>query len=150
MPIRAFLDGHKFDGETIRLMGIAFETALWSLGTIPGIDDPLRAALAHKIIGLAKAGERDPERLCEAALKVVRPPDPPGGIPPPSSCPKAAQRPKANRPRSRNCWAQARRPRLAASCPEDMQRLARSRRGSCASRTLAHQIEAQREVGSLT
>jgi hypothetical protein len=24
------LDGHKFDGETIRLMGIAFEMALWS------------------------------------------------------------------------------------------------------------------------
>jgi hypothetical protein len=28
MPIRAYLDGHKFDGETIRQMGIAFETAL--------------------------------------------------------------------------------------------------------------------------
>jgi hypothetical protein len=31
MPIRAYLDGHKFDGETIRLMGIAFEMALASL-----------------------------------------------------------------------------------------------------------------------
>ena len=28
MPIRRFLGGHKFDGETIRLMGIAFEMAL--------------------------------------------------------------------------------------------------------------------------
>jgi hypothetical protein len=66
MPIRAFLDGQKFDGETIRLMGIAFEMALWSLGNIriPGFDDPLRAALAHTIIALAEAGERDPERLC--------------------------------------------------------------------------------------
>jgi hypothetical protein len=33
MPIRACLDGHKkFDDETIRRMGIAFETALALLG----------------------------------------------------------------------------------------------------------------------
>jgi hypothetical protein len=60
MPIRAWLDGHKFDGETIRLMGIAFEMALWSLDPIPGIDDPTRAALAHEIIALAQTGERVP------------------------------------------------------------------------------------------
>jgi hypothetical protein len=30
---------------------------------------PLREALARKIIELAKAGERDPERLCEGALR---------------------------------------------------------------------------------
>jgi hypothetical protein len=91
MPIRAWLNGHHFAGETIRLMGIAFEMALWSLDPIPGIDTPLRAALAHKIIALAQAGERDPERLCEAALKAVRPSDPPGGIPPPSSWPEGGQ-----------------------------------------------------------
>jgi hypothetical protein len=28
MPIRAHLEGHKFDGETIRLVGIAFEMAV--------------------------------------------------------------------------------------------------------------------------
>jgi hypothetical protein len=32
------------------------------------------------IIALAQAGERDPECLCEAALKAVRPPDPLAGI----------------------------------------------------------------------
>jgi hypothetical protein len=31
MPTRAYLDGHEFDGETIRQMGIAFEMALASL-----------------------------------------------------------------------------------------------------------------------
>jgi hypothetical protein len=84
MPIRAFLDGHSFDGETIRLMGIAFETGLASLGYTLGSDDPIRAALARKIIVLAEAGERDPERLCDAALKALRaainapnPPQPP-------------------------------------------------------------------------
>ena len=44
MPIRAYLDGHKFDGETIRQMGIAFEMALVSLqGGAPGRDDPIRS-----------------------------------------------------------------------------------------------------------
>jgi hypothetical protein len=63
-------------------MGIAFETALASLGATRGYEDPVRAALARSIIELAKAGERDPERLCEAALKAVLPPDPLAGSPP--------------------------------------------------------------------
>jgi hypothetical protein len=72
MPIRAFLDGHSFDGETVRLMGIAFEMALGSLRATPDHADPVREAVARKIIELAKAGERDPERLCEGALKDLR------------------------------------------------------------------------------
>jgi hypothetical protein len=79
MPIRAYLDGHKFDGEMIRLMGIAFEMALASLRPTPDFDDPLRAALAQRIIALAQTGEHDPERLCEAALQAVSPVDPSGG-----------------------------------------------------------------------
>jgi hypothetical protein len=64
MPIRAYLDGHKtFDDDTIRRMGIAFETALASLGATRGYEDPIRATLARSIIALAEAGERDPERL---------------------------------------------------------------------------------------
>jgi hypothetical protein len=51
MPIRPYLDGHKFDG---------------------------RAAFAQCIIALAKAGERDPERLCEGALSAVSTADPSG------------------------------------------------------------------------
>jgi hypothetical protein len=73
MPIRAFLDGHSFDGETVRLMGIAFEMALGSLRGTPGHADPVREAIARKIVELAKAGERDPERLCEGALKDLPP-----------------------------------------------------------------------------
>ena len=73
MPIRTYLDGHNFDGETIRQMGIAFEMALASLGSTPGCDDPIRTALAQGIIVLAQVGERDPERLCEGALQAVTP-----------------------------------------------------------------------------
>jgi hypothetical protein len=67
MPIRAYLNGEGFDPETVRLMGLAFEMALASLRS--GCTDPLREALARKIIEIAKTGERDPERLCEGALK---------------------------------------------------------------------------------
>jgi hypothetical protein len=91
MPIRAYLADHSFDGETIRVMGIAFETAVGSLGATPGCDDPLREALAQKIIALAKAGERDPERLSEAALKAVSPPEPLPGSPPPAELPEDGQ-----------------------------------------------------------
>ena len=73
MSIRDYLDRTQFDGETIRQMGIAFEMALASLGTTPGCDDPIRTALAQRIIVLAQAGERDPERLCEGALQAVSP-----------------------------------------------------------------------------
>jgi hypothetical protein len=69
MPIGAYLDDGVFDPETIRLMGIAFEMALASLCSTPGYTDPVREAVARRIIELAKAGERDPERLCEGALK---------------------------------------------------------------------------------
>jgi len=83
MPIRAYLEGQRFDGETLRLTGIAFEMALGSFGATLGCDDPVRAALAHNIIALAKAGDRDPERLCEAALQAVSAPDPlPRSLPP--------------------------------------------------------------------
>jgi hypothetical protein len=72
MAIRRYLDAHRLDGETIRLMGIAFEMALGSLRATPGHADPVREAVARKIIELAKAGERDPERLCEGALQDLR------------------------------------------------------------------------------
>ena len=51
MPIRPYLEGHKFDGETIRQMGIAFELALASLRDPPILTIPfvrrLRSASSH-------------------------------------------------------------------------------------------------------
>ena len=73
MPIRSRLGGQQFDPETIRLMGIASEMARCSLQRTDGSINPTRAAVAQKIIELAKAGERDPERLCEGALKATQP-----------------------------------------------------------------------------
>jgi hypothetical protein len=70
MPIRSHLNGQRFDPETIRLMGLAYELTLISLRLFDR-GDIANDVVAHKIIELAK-GERDPERLCEAVLQQWR------------------------------------------------------------------------------
>ena len=75
MPIRQYLEGHRFDAQTVRPMGVAFAMAVVTLQQRRRID-PLRDSVAHKIIELAKAGERDPERLCDGALKATQPTQP--------------------------------------------------------------------------
>ena len=73
MPIRPHLNGQKFDPETIRVMGIAFEMALIAL-RLADRGDLANEIIAQKIMELAKAGERDPERLCEGVLQEFRRP----------------------------------------------------------------------------
>jgi hypothetical protein len=73
MPIRFHLNGHRFDPETLRLMGLAYEMALVALQRTVGTANPIRAAVAQKIIDLAKAGERDPGRMSDGALKATQP-----------------------------------------------------------------------------
>jgi hypothetical protein len=75
MPIRPFIDGQKFDSEAIRVMGIAFEMALVGL-RLGDRGDLANEVIAHKIMALAKAGERDPERLCDGVLTEFRRPPP--------------------------------------------------------------------------
>ena len=79
--MRPYLEGQRFDAETTRLLGLAFETAIQALHTWGDLDPP-REAIAKAIIELAKGGERDPERLCDGALKacqgaIVSDPSPP-------------------------------------------------------------------------
>jgi len=75
MPIRIHLSGQKFDSETIRLMGLAFETARIAL-RLADRGDLANQVLANKIMELARAGERDPERLCDAVLMHFQQPPP--------------------------------------------------------------------------
>jgi hypothetical protein len=77
MPIRPYLDGHKFDPETLRVMGIALEMALVAL-RLADRDDLANEVVAQKVIALAKAGECDPERLCDGVLLEFRRPPPQG------------------------------------------------------------------------
>ncbi len=72
MPIRAFLEGRKFDPETIRMLGIGFEMALAALRSAD--KDIANEVVAGQIIALAEAGERDPERLCEGVLRELQVP----------------------------------------------------------------------------
>ena len=78
MPIRPFLNGQTFDPETARLVGIAFETARAAIKRPGDLSDEM---IARTIIELAKAGERNVEVLCEAALNVpagaISSPNPP-------------------------------------------------------------------------
>jgi hypothetical protein len=67
MPITPFLNGEYFDPETKRVVGVAFEAARAAL-RISDMTDPLLPLVAKKIIELAKAGERDPDLLCERSL----------------------------------------------------------------------------------
>ena len=71
MPIGPFLNGERLDPETRRVLGIAFEMVCIALRT-EGSDDFVKQAIATKIIDLARAGERNPDLLCEQVLKDIR------------------------------------------------------------------------------
>jgi hypothetical protein len=75
IPITEFLDGYNPDPETKRVMGIAFEMTRAALRLVDR-DDLSVAIIAKTIIELAKAGERNPDLLCERALKDLREPPP--------------------------------------------------------------------------
>ena len=61
---------HWFGPEDIAGLTKAFEAALGKLGLVDRTD-PTTVTLAKLIIELAKAGEREPERLCDSALRCL-------------------------------------------------------------------------------
>jgi hypothetical protein len=67
VSITPFLNGERFDPETKRVMGVAFEAARASLH-LSGVSDRVVEIVVKKIIELAKAGEHHPDALCERAL----------------------------------------------------------------------------------
>jgi hypothetical protein len=67
MPITPFLNGERPDAEAKRVMGVAFELARAAL-RVSDAAHPILPLVANKIIELAKAGERNPDLLCERAL----------------------------------------------------------------------------------
>jgi hypothetical protein len=70
MPISQFLGNSKFDPETKRIMGLAFEMTRLALG-VPDRGDIANELIAKRIIELAKAGERNPDLLCESASERI-------------------------------------------------------------------------------
>ena len=75
MPIQAILEsesGPVFEPDEIAALTAAFQAALSKLGLgLVEHTDPLRTAVAKAIVELAKDGERDPEKLCAAALRIL-------------------------------------------------------------------------------
>ena len=64
MPITTYLDGAKYDDETKRIMGLAFGLVCTALRAGDS-DDYVKRAIA------AKAGERNPDVICELLLKDI-------------------------------------------------------------------------------
>jgi len=71
MPITPYLHAaDSFDVETRRVMGVAFEMARAAIAQ--DWSDYANATLAKRIVELTKAGERNPDVLCEHALSAFR------------------------------------------------------------------------------
>ena len=75
MPITPYLNGERFEPETKRVLGVAFEQVCIAL-RIGASDDDVKQAIANKVIELAKAGERNPDILRERVLEDIRRPPP--------------------------------------------------------------------------
>jgi hypothetical protein len=69
MSLTAYLNEFDADQETRRVLAVAFEMTRVSLGLT---DDLADGIIAKQIIEFAKAGQRNPELLCEAASKILR------------------------------------------------------------------------------
>ena len=59
-----------FDPETVKVLCDAYDRACKSLHD-RGQPYIVSEVMAQRIIALAKAGERDPDRLCDGALKAL-------------------------------------------------------------------------------
>ena len=72
MPtITDHIQGAVFEPQIISLMGSAYERALKSF---PGTaSQHIREAIAGHIIFMVRAGERNPDKLCEESLAVLGP-----------------------------------------------------------------------------
>ena len=69
MLITPYLDGFNVDPETKQVLGVAVEMTRVSLGLA---DDFANGIIARRIVELAKAGERNPDLLCEGAIEQLR------------------------------------------------------------------------------
>jgi hypothetical protein len=69
MPTTPYLDDFDVDPETKRVLGVALKMTRVSLGLGDNFADGI---IAKRIVELAKTGERNPDLLCEGALKKLR------------------------------------------------------------------------------
>jgi hypothetical protein len=65
-----FLQEAAFDDRAVKAMTTAYDAALHEFNLIDRTD-PVTETIARKILDIATLGERDPERICELALKDI-------------------------------------------------------------------------------
>jgi hypothetical protein len=70
MQITPFLNGERLDTESKRVLSVALEMVCIALRTGDG-DEGVKQAIATKLVALAKAGERNPDILCEQVLRDI-------------------------------------------------------------------------------
>jgi hypothetical protein len=77
VPIRVLLEeDHAFSPDDVKILVQSFDDTLRALDLTDRADPSIiRLRVAKIIIGLAKDGERDPDRLRDLALKFVRSPE---------------------------------------------------------------------------
>jgi hypothetical protein len=68
--ILPFFKDAAFDPGTTETMGRAFEQACTALQD-SGQPDLVKEVIAKRIVQVAEPGERDPDKLCERALKAL-------------------------------------------------------------------------------
>jgi len=66
---QSYLGDFDVDAETNRVLDVAREMTRAALGLA---DDFANGIIARQIVELARAGERNPDLLCEGALKKLR------------------------------------------------------------------------------
>jgi hypothetical protein len=66
MACASYLGDFDVDAETIRVLHVALEMTRAALGLA---DDFANGIIARQILELARAGERNPDLLCEGAMK---------------------------------------------------------------------------------
>jgi hypothetical protein len=71
MPLYRLLQNQAFEPEHIEAMSHAFEAVCLKLN-LADRDDPLRDAVANKVIDWAKRGEKNPERLYQIVLADIQ------------------------------------------------------------------------------
>jgi hypothetical protein len=69
MSLTPYLNGLEVDPETKRVLSAALEMTRVSLGLT---DNFAKEIIVKQISQIAETGERDPDLLCEAALKNLR------------------------------------------------------------------------------
>ena len=64
-------NNHPLGPDEITILALAYENALRELRLVDR-EDPATLMVAHRIVDLAKQGERNPARLRDAAVRVLR------------------------------------------------------------------------------